>query len=173
MPEFAPDVVDRICEMMVDRNVSTAKICRDKLVADAPSLPQLYFWGRADPRIYDKLRAAREAQAEMRWDTLDEEIREMFFEDDGSLKINPQDAKAASAAMRILSENRRFEVSKLVPRIYGNEAPVSRSMFADAMQSGKVQIVQVVEVPAKAEITEPEQDTEEAPRYLGSGKVDA
>lgn len=171
VPKFAPDVVARICEMMLNENVPVTRICRDKLVPDAPSLATLKFWARVDPRIGDALGAAREAQAEARWDALEDELREMFHDEDGN-PIDPQRAKAISQYARLISENRRFEVAKLVKRTYGDDQPVPRSQFERALAQGKVQVVQVIDMPAeKAEesrhVPEVRQDDEQGSDLVG------
>jgi len=158
IPKQAPEIVEQICDMMVEGDVSLSKICRDKLVPGVPSLSRVMFWRKCDPRIHDALRAAREAQAEAKLDEVEDWIREQFHNEDGEF-IDAVEAKARSAYVRSVIDVRKFAAAKLVRRIYGDESLPSRTEFDKAMAEGKV--IQVVMPEMKEPVKPPEQKSEE------------
>lgn len=153
VPEQAPVIIAEICELMVNESISLSRICKEKLVEGVPSLATVMFWQRAVPQIGDALRAAREARAEVRWDSLEEEIRDQFFPIDpetGERGVcHPAETKAKAAFVRTISDNRKFEVSKLIPRIYGDEAPVSRGQFDSMKHQMQEEGATIVVIPPK------------------------
>lgn len=118
MPKDAVDIVERICDRLVETGESLKTICApDPSVRGAPKLAALLYWRRADPRINAAIMAARAARAEVQWAMTEEQIEDEFehaFRSGDKLQIMATERK-----MALLLRARIFEVQKLVPGIYG------------------------------------------------------
>jgi hypothetical protein len=158
MKDFKPDVIDRIVREMVDNGHSLTKICKEKLVGpDTPSVMTVQLWMRASPEVYDIMSAARCTQAELKWDSLEEELEDMFYyeDEDGQRQfVDHHTARAKAHLARMKLDARRFEVSKMVRRAYGDEAPMPKTQLERLVGEGKIQIQHVVQVPDKKPETE-------------------
>lgn len=117
MPRHAAEVVQRICHRVLETGESFRHICNEKTVADAPSYYMLVYWRSQDPRIAEALLAARAARAEARWESVEEEISEILDVAGGS--GSAAEVRAAQAKAKMMIDIRKFEVTKLVPAIYG------------------------------------------------------
>ena len=152
-PKFDPDVIEAICVMLVDEGVSLHKICKEQLVPGAPSLAQIQWLRRADPRIDAAIGAARQASAELKWAQLGEEIDKAF--DDALLLEDKMALMAAEKRMKLKYDHTKLEVQKLVPAIYGDEKKMTAGNFKDVLEQarreGLIITERVLEVPAKNE----------------------
>lgn len=162
IPPQAPDIVEQICDLMVENGVSLSRICKEKLVPGVPSLARVMFWRKCDPRIHDALRAAREAQAESKLDEAEDWIKKQFHDEDGNF-IDAIEAKARGQYVRSVIDLRKFEATKLVKRVYGDDSQISRGEFDRAMAEGK--IIQVV-MPEMREAVKPEEQQKQEQKAL-------
>lgn len=148
MPRNAQDIVERICDRIVDHGESLQTICApDPTVKGAPTPATLLFWRRADPRINAAIHAARAAAAEVRWAALEERIQEEF--ESAAQTGDKGYILSIEKKMRLLYDMRKFEVAKLLPSIYG-EKGAGGGAFNESKTIAE-RGPQVLEVPSKVE----------------------
>jgi hypothetical protein len=157
IPPYAPEIVEQICDMMVENDVSLARICKEKLVPGVPSISRVMFWRKCDPRIADALRAAREAQAESKLDDASDWLKKQFYNEDGEF-VDAVEAKARAQYARIEIDLRKFEATKLVPRIYGNQEQVHQKRDGD-------RIIQVM-MPEMKDAVKPQEEQKQEQKTL-------
>lgn len=140
LPPFAPDIIDKICTLMIDEGVSLSAICKKKLVEGAPNLSTIHRWRLSEPRIDHALRTAKAIQAETRFEELEEKIEEEL--NTAATSGDKVYAAAVGKKMQLLKELRVKDAQARVPAFQSPDSAVAVSTKDGATQ--------VVVVPAKA-----------------------
>jgi len=147
------DLIERICDHIVETGDSLPKVCRGGLVGkDTPKLTTLYYWMKKDPRIGAAIHGARQAAADARWSELGQQIEEEF---DAAITLGDKATMMATEKkMALLYKYRQFEVEKLLPALYGSDdarAAVTggKRDIEKLKQEGVVVVERVLEIPAK------------------------
>ena len=148
-PVAPPATIDRICERLVEGD-SLSKICQ---VAEMPSVSTVMLWQRADPLIREAFAAARSARAELQWDACREEVESILRH--AAAVGDKSTLMAAQAEAKLKFDYYKFEVTKLLPGIYGDAGDkrlmLERAeMRANGARAANGEVVrEIIEVPVK------------------------
>lgn len=115
--DFTQDLVDRICERIAEGE-SLRTICASE---DMPNKATVFRWLAANETFSDQYARAREAQADVLADEIvniaDDGSNDTYTDDEGEVRTN-QDVIARS---RLRVDARKWVVSKLKPKVYGDK----------------------------------------------------
>ncbi len=161
LPEYAPAVIDALCEEIVSSGRSVRDIHKSGDVEGMPPISTLYMWRKADPRINAAITGAQQAHAELTWHELPEKICDML--DDAVTDERKGAVMAAAKKAEMLMRHAQFEVSKRIPAIYGQAAEKNTGSngktvderIEELKQDGHIVLTKVVEVPMKDAKIEP------------------
>ena len=121
--DFAQDTADRICARLVEGE-SLRAICRDD---DMPDASTVFRWMNAHPEFREQYAYARELQADLAFDDIveiaDDGRNDWMERHDGSVALNKEAIQRS--ALRV--DTRKWRMSKLLPKKYGDKLAVDHS----------------------------------------------
>lgn len=146
---YSPEVIDEFMARLVEGG-SIQSICKDP---EMPSTQAVGHWLRYNPVFREKYEAARIIQADILFDNLldiaDDSSEDWTTNEDGEKRLNGE----AVARSRLRIDARKWILSKLIPRKYGDKIEVNHThkvSLSDAIAEAKARALTPTRVDHEA-----------------------
>ena len=120
---YSPEVIDEFLARLVEGG-SIGSVCRDP---EMPSTQAVAYWLQHNPAFREKYEAARVVQADILFDNLldiaDDSAEDWTQNEDGEKRLNGE----AVARSRLRIDARKWILSKLIPKKYGDKIEVNHT----------------------------------------------
>lgn len=146
---YSPEVIDEFLARLVEGG-SIGSVCRDP---EMPSTQAVAYWLQHNPAFREKYEAARVVQADILFDNLldiaDDSAEDWTQNEDGEKRLNGE----AVARSRLRIDARKWILSKLIPKKYGDKIEVNHThkvSLSDAIAEAKARALMPARVDPAA-----------------------
>ena len=146
---YPPEVIDEFLARLVEGG-SIGSVCRDP---EMPSAQAVAYWLQHNPAFREKYEAARVVQADILFDNLldiaDDSAEDWTTNEDGEKRLNGE----AVARSRLRIDARKWILSKLIPKKYGDKIEVNHThkvSLSDAIAEAKARALMPTRVDPAA-----------------------
>ena len=146
---YSPEVIDEFLARLVEGG-SIGSVCRDP---EMPSTQAVAYWLQHNPAFREKYEAARVVQADILFDNLldiaDDSAEDWTTNEDGERRLNGE----AVARSRLRIDARKWILSKLIPKKYGDKIEVNHThkvSLSDAIAEAKARALAPTRVDHEA-----------------------
>jgi hypothetical protein len=146
---YSPEVIDEFLARLVEGG-SIGSVCRDP---EMPSTQAVAYWLQHNPVFREKYEAARVVQADILFDNLldiaDDSAEDWTTNEDGEKRLNGE----AVARSRLRIDARKWILSKLIPKKYGDKIEVNHThkvSLSDAIAEAKARALTPTRVDHEA-----------------------
>lgn len=113
---YTPELADLICERIASHDMGTFRLC--DMYNDLPCKTYIYAWIAKYPEFEQKYKDAKNKQAFLMADSLDDLAfeRQTYTDSEGNQRIDP----AFINDKRLRIDTRKWIAAKLLPKVYGD-----------------------------------------------------